>query len=250
MTGTYVFTVMHETFLSYVDGGSKDFRKRNRKKKKQRDTGKQTLVKNGSPSQTHTSLFMAQGVTFSQRCHQPWNFPAIFCQEMLSCRDKREVGAGAEGQGAREEEVDWLHRKCREQRHEGCLFVLCTFFLFFCVNASCLLPALISRCLTGSLLAVMCWHRGAPTGSGQRLIPLFSEHRGSSLQGTPQVGRAAGTDGDRRGFNSAGFGRSISLSDPVGNCWSVQRGTSCMFPPLEKMCLSDVLVFSQHGNHF
>lgn len=33
MTGTYVFTVMHETFLSYVDGGSKDFRKRNRKKK-------------------------------------------------------------------------------------------------------------------------------------------------------------------------------------------------------------------------
>lgn len=230
--------------------GPKISEKETEKKKKQRDTGKQTLVKNGSPSQTHTSLFMAQGVTFSQRCHQPWNFPAIFCQEMLSCRDKREVGAGAEGHGGRERRSWLITQKVQRAQTWRLLVCVVHFFLFFCVNASCLLPALISRCLTGSLLAVMCWHRGAPTGSGQRLIPLFSEHRGSSLQGTPQVGRAAGTDGDRRGFNSAGFGRSISLSDPVGNCWSVQRGTSCMFPPLEKMCLSDVLVFSQHGNHF
>ena len=131
-------------------------KKRKRKKKKQWDTGKQTLVKNGSPSQTHTSLFMAHRVTFSQRCHQPWNFPAIFCQEMLSCRDKREVGAGAEGRGGKEE-VDWLHRKCREHRHEGCLLVLCTFCVCVCVCVCVLMfPVFPPRSSAGAWLD-RCW---------------------------------------------------------------------------------------------
>lgn len=122
-------------------------------------TAKQIPVKNGSPSQTHTSLFIAHRVTFSQRCHQPWNFPSIFCQDIVSCRDKREAGAGTEGwEGG--EEGDWLRRKCREYRPPSCSRKVLAFEKF--VNVSCLLSVLISRCLTGSLLAVMCWHRGVP----------------------------------------------------------------------------------------
>lgn len=136
------------------------------KKKKlrmQQDTAKQIPVKYGSLSQTHTSLFIAHRVTFSQRCHQPWNFPSIFCQEMVSCRDKRDIGAGTEGR-ERTEEVDWLHRKFREHRHLSCSWRELVFFCFFfnSTNVSCLLPAMISRCLTGSLFfVVMCLHRGA-----------------------------------------------------------------------------------------
>lgn len=66
--------------------------------KMQQETAKQIPVKNGSPSQTHTSLFIAHRVTFSQRCHQPWNFPSIFCQEMVCCRDKREVQRAGTGE--------------------------------------------------------------------------------------------------------------------------------------------------------
>lgn len=58
-------------------------------KKEAKNVAKQTQVKNGPASVSHTSLFIAHRVTFSQRRHQPWNFPSIFCQETLAA-----VGTG------------------------------------------------------------------------------------------------------------------------------------------------------------
>lgn len=63
----------------YISGG----------KKEAWNAAKQTQVKNGPASVSHTSLFIAHRVTFSQRRYQPWNFPSIFCQETLAA-----VGTG------------------------------------------------------------------------------------------------------------------------------------------------------------
>lgn len=63
----------------------------------------QIPVKNGLQNQAHTSLFITRRVTFSQCCHQPWNFSSIFCQEMVSCSDEwrgsRRRGPGREARG-------------------------------------------------------------------------------------------------------------------------------------------------------
>lgn len=74
-------------------------------KKEAKNAAKQTQVKNGPASVSHTSLFIAHRVTFSQRRHQPWNFPSIFCQETLAA-----VGTGGR-QEQRERLMDyWKYR--------------------------------------------------------------------------------------------------------------------------------------------
>lgn len=142
--------------------------------------------KNGSPSQSHTSLFIAHRVTFSQRRHQPWNFPSTFCQETVSCRDER-----------RENKlIDDTEKKLRERRRSSrSRRALVGVF----VNVSRLLPALISRCLTGSLLA--------GTGERPRPIALFL------LQGTLQVGGgfAGGSVQWTLGLNNADSGGPVLL---------------------------------------
>ena len=167
-------------------------------------------MKNGSPSQTHTSLFIAHRVTFSQRCHQPWNFPSIFCQEMASCRDKREVGAGAEGRDEGEE-VDWLHGECRERRRSACSWraLVCVGQFLQCFPSS---PGAHQRVLDWIIVGGNVLAQRSTQGSGQ-IWSLSLKSAGALflLQGTPQVHRgwAAGTAQCKPawGLSSAGFGR-------------------------------------------